>query len=246
MIQLQKIERSSYMIQKEVFSERLKAAMKKQNLKQIDLVRAAQVQGIKLGKSHVSQYVSGKTVPRTDILLFLAKTLQVEEEWLIGVSNVESDTEISASNRNILDTNKTILGNSNKENSEALTMSAKRQKSSIFEAEIISDINKNIQTTSAATISRNINKSSKLDNVLYDVRGPVVDEATRMEEAGTHVLKLNIGNPAPFGFRTPDEVIYDMRQQLTDCEGYSNAMGLFSARKAIMQYAQLTYPKCKY
>lgn len=240
------------MIQKEVFSERLKAAMKKQNLKQIDLVRAAQVQGIKLGKSHVSQYVSGKTVPRTDILLFLAKTLQVEEEWLIGVSNVESDTEISASNRNILDINKTILGNSNKENSEVLTMSAKRQKSSIFEAEIISDINKNIQTTSAATISRNISnkegkkmrefkKSSKLDNVLYDVRGPVVDEATRMEEAGTHVLKLNIGNPAPFGFRTPDEVIYDMRQQLTDCEGYSNAMGLFSARKAIMQYAQLKH-----
>lgn len=252
MIQLQKIERSSYMIQKEVFSERLKAAMKKQNLKQIDLVRAAQVQGIKLGKSHVSQYVSGKTVPRTDILLFLAKTLQVEEEWLIGVSNVESDTEISASNRNILDTNKTILGNSNKENSEALTMSAKRQESSIFETEIISDVNKNIQTTSAATISRNISnkegkkmrefkKSSKLDNVLYDVRGPVVDEATRMEEAGTHVLKLNIGNPAPFGFRTPDEVIYDMRQQLTDCEGYSNAMGLFSARKAIMQYAQLKH-----
>lgn len=240
------------MIQKEVFSERLKVAMKKQNLKQIDLVRAAQVQGIKLGKSHVSQYVSGKTVPRTDILLFLAKTLQVEEEWLIGVSNVESDTEISATNRNILDTNKTILGNSNKENSEALTMSAKRQKSSILEAEIISDINKNIQTTSAATISRNISnkegkkmrefkKSSKLDNVLYDVRGPVVDEATRMEEAGTHVLKLNIGNPAPFGFRTPDEVIYDMRQQLTDCEGYSNAMGLFSARKAIMQYAQLKH-----
>ena len=240
------------MIQKEVFSERLKAAMKKQNLKQIDLVRAAQAQGIKLGKSHVSQYVSGKTVPRTDILLFLAKTLQVEEEWLIGVSNVKSDTEISATNRNILNTNKTILGNSNKENSEVLTMSAKRQKSSIFEAEIISDINKNIQTTSAATISRNISnkegkkmrefkKSSKLDNVLYDVRGPVVDEATRMEEAGTHVLKLNIGNPAPFGFRTPDEVIYDMRQQLTDCEGYSNAMGLFSARKAIMQYAQLKH-----
>ena len=240
------------MIQKEVFSERLKAAMKKQNLKQIDLVRAAQVQGIKLGKSHVSQYVSGKTVPRTDILLFLAKTLQVEEEWLIGVSNVESDTEISATNRNILDTNKTILGNSNKENSEARTMSAKRQESSIFETEIISDVNKNIQTTSAATISRNISnkegkkmrkfkKSSKLDNVLYDVRGPVVDEATHMEEAGTHVLKLNIGNPAPFGFRTPDEVIYDMRQQLTDCEGYSNAMGLFSARKAIMQYAQLKH-----
>ena len=86
---------------------------------------------------------------------------------------------------------------------------------------------------------RRFPKSSKLDNVLYDVRGPVVDEAARMEADGTSVLKLNIGNPAPFGFRTPDEVVYDMRQQLTDCEGYSPAKGLFSARKAIMQYAQL-------
>lgn len=60
-----------------------------------------------------------------------------------------------------------------------------------------------------------------------------------MEACGTQVLKLNIGNPAPFGFRTPDEVIYDMSHQLTDCEGYSPSQGLFSARKAIMQYAQL-------
>lgn len=85
---------------------------------------------------------------------------------------------------------------------------------------------------------REFKKSSKLDNVLYDVRGPVVEEAAKMEARGTHVLKLNIGNPAPFGFRAPDEVIYDMQRQLTDCEGYSDAKGLFSARKAIMQYAQ--------
>ena len=86
---------------------------------------------------------------------------------------------------------------------------------------------------------RQFKKSSKLDNVLYDVRGPVVDEANRMEEMGTQVLKLNIGNPAPFGFRTPDEVVYDMARQLTECEGYSNSKGLYSARKAIMQYAQI-------
>ena len=60
-----------------------------------------------------------------------------------------------------------------------------------------------------------------------------------MEANGTHILKLNIGNPAPFGFRTPDEVVYDMAHQLTDTEGYSPSKGLFSARKAIMQYAQL-------
>ena len=88
---------------------------------------------------------------------------------------------------------------------------------------------------------REFKKSSKLDNVLYDVRGPVVDEASRMEAEGLRILKLNIGNPAPFGFRTPDEVVQDMRHQLPDCEGYSDSKGLFSARKAIMQYAQLKH-----
>ena len=149
----------------------------------MDLCRAAAGKGVKLGKSHVSQYVSGKTVPRADILHFLAETLEVEENWLKG-----------------MDEEKKNLGGSE---------------------------------------MRTFKKSSKLNNVLYDVRGPVVDEAERMEEAGTQILKLNIGNPAPFGFHTPDEVIYDMRRQLTECEGYSPAQGLFSARKAIMQYAQL-------
>lgn len=86
---------------------------------------------------------------------------------------------------------------------------------------------------------REFKKSSKLDNVLYDVRGPVVDEAARMETEGYQILKLNIGNPAPFDFKAPDEVIFDMRHQLTECEGYSPSKGLFSARKAIMQYTQL-------
>ena len=82
-------------------------------------------------------------------------------------------------------------------------------------------------------------KADKLENVLYDVRGPVVDEAARMEEMGMSILKLNIGNPAPFGFRAPDEVILDMQHNLVDCEGYSDSRGIFAARKAIMQYAQI-------
>ena len=82
-------------------------------------------------------------------------------------------------------------------------------------------------------------KANKLENVLYDVRGPVVDEAARMEEMGMSILKLNIGNPAPFGFRAPDEVVQDMQQNLVDCEGYSDSRGIFAARKAIMQYAQI-------
>ena len=85
---------------------------------------------------------------------------------------------------------------------------------------------------------RRFNKSSKLDNVLYDVRGPVVDEADRMVEEGIDVLKLNIGNPAPFGFSAPQEVIRDMALNLRESQGYSNSKGIWSARKAIMQYAQ--------
>lgn len=165
------------------FADRLKSAMEQKHMKQVDLIHAAETAGVKVGKSHISQYVSGKTVPRAEILHFLSETLDVDADWLSGNG-----------------------GNA-----------------------------VNLETSPKRTFS----KSTKLDNVLYDVRGPVVDEANRMERNGTHILKLNIGNPAPFGFRTPDEVIYDMRHQLADCQGYSASQGLFAARKAIMQYAQL-------
>lgn len=178
----------------ETFAKRLKTAMEKQGKKQIDLIRMAQERGIKLGKSHMSQYISGKNIPRADILHFLADVLTVDEDWL---------------------------------------------KNGTCDIKLYSGANDSKSICAGGEAMREFKKSTKLDNVLYDVRGPVVDEAARMEQAGTQILKLNIGNPAPFGFRTPDEVIYDMQRQLTECEGYSAAQGLFSARKAIMQYAQL-------
>lgn len=85
---------------------------------------------------------------------------------------------------------------------------------------------------------REILKSHKLDNVFYDLRGPVLAAAKRMEEEGHRILKLNIGNPKPFGLDAPDEIIQDVIYNLPDSEGYSDSKGLFSARKAIMQYAQ--------
>ena len=174
------------------FSARLRAAMDRSGMKQVDIIRSAEKRGVKLGKSQISQYISGKTFPRSNVLLLLSEILDVNAGWLSG-------------------------------DGEAAVCEMKQANSTDL---------------TGGRNMREFKKSAKLDNVLYDVRGPVVDEATRMEEAGTQVLKLNIGNPAPFGFRTPDEVIYDMRSQLTECEGYSAAKGLFSARKAIMQYAQ--------
>lgn len=84
-----------------------------------------------------------------------------------------------------------------------------------------------------------IKKSSKLDNVCYEIRGPVLHEAKRLEEEGHRVLKLNIGNPAPFGFEAPDEIIQDLIINLPTSQGYCDSKGLFSARKAVMQYCQV-------
>ena len=188
-------------INTERFATRLRKAMDDRGFKQVDLVRAAEQAGVKMGKSHVSQYVSGKTMPREDILDFLARELGVTPVWLKGEEEaaVKQDMQTHTS----------------------------------------PEIELHDHQSSQEAPMRSFSKSHKLDNVLYDVRGPVADEAMRMEASGTHILKLNIGNPAPFGFRTPDEVVYDMAQQLPDTEGYSPSKGLFSARKAIMQYAQL-------
>ncbi|WLD57270.1 pyridoxal phosphate-dependent aminotransferase [Salinispirillum sp. LH 10-3-1] len=81
-------------------------------------------------------------------------------------------------------------------------------------------------------------KSLKLANVFYDIRGPVLQEAKRLEEEGHRILKLNIGNPTPFGFNAPDEIITDVIRNLPSAEGYSDSKGIYSARKAVMQYYQ--------
>ena len=191
----------------EHFSDRLKQAMSEHGYKQVDVIHLANEiggsRGIHLGKSHMSQYCSGKTVPRADILNILAKVLDVDPLWLSGQELPDDAESVGSSHSSGTSQNHT----------------------------------KKIRTGEKPM--NEFKKSSKLDNVLYDVRGPLVEEANRMIDAGMQILKLNIGNPAPFGFHAPEEVIYDMRQQLNECEGYSDSKGLFSARKAIMQYAQL-------
>lgn len=88
-------------------------------------------------------------------------------------------------------------------------------------------------------LMKNFEKSNKLEGVSYDVRGPVLEEAERMQEEGISILKLNTGNPAPFGFEAPNEVVRDLIMNVRESEGYSDSKGIFSARKAIQQYCQL-------
>lgn len=83
-----------------------------------------------------------------------------------------------------------------------------------------------------------VSKSTKLANVCYDIRGPVLDRARQMEEEGQRVIKLNIGNLASFGFEAPEEIVQDVIRNLPDASGYTDSRGLFAPRKAIMQYSQ--------
>ncbi|ODP97023.1 MULTISPECIES: pyridoxal phosphate-dependent aminotransferase [Salinivibrio] len=85
---------------------------------------------------------------------------------------------------------------------------------------------------------QHIGMSAKLDDVCYDIRGPVMKEAKRLEEEGHRILKLNIGNPAPFGFDAPDEILVDVIRNLPTSQGYCDSKGLYSARKAVVQHYQ--------
>ncbi|CDD40313.1 aminotransferase class I/II [Collinsella sp. CAG:398] len=228
------------MARQEAFSARLIEAMSRAGMKQADVIHAASKYGGRLGKSQVSQYVSGKTVPRRNVMTLLAQVLGVREVWLADGMGPMVGESHSANDANSVTrgawqesaSGPAKMGDVN----EAPAPADDVTRASARPAAASNSFTPNPKRSASM---REFKKSTKLDNVLYDVRGPVADEAARMESEGLRILKLNIGNPAPFGFRTPDEVVTDMRQQLPDCEGYSDSRGLFSARKAIMQYAQI-------
>lgn len=231
----------------ESFAARLKEAMASKGLKQSDVIREAAVRGSRLGKSQMSQYVSGKTIPRKDVLQLLAAILEVDQESLLGheepfVDN-KSSSKSSPSSIKIDEfnqgTSKEPGAKLNKEREQKSDRTINREPNKEYDKK--SNVNNIGNEGSDTGMVREFKKSTKLDNVLYDVRGPVLEEAERMEMMGASILKLNIGNPAPFGFRAPDEVVFDASRQLVESEGYSAAKGLFSARKAIMQYAQIKH-----
>lgn len=231
----------------ESFAARLKEAMASKGLKQSDVIREAAVRGSRLGKSQMSQYVSGKTIPRKDVLQLLAAILEVDQESLLGHEESSVDNKSSSkSSPSSIKIDEFNQGTSkepgvklNKEREQKSDRTINREPNKEYDKK--SNVNNIGNEGSDTGMVREFKKSTKLDNVLYDVRGPVLEEAERMEMMGASILKLNIGNPAPFGFRAPDEVVFDASRQLVESEGYSAAKGLFSARKAIMQYAQIKH-----
>ena len=140
----------------ETFADRLRQSMAKRGLKQADLLHMAAARDERLGKSQVSQYVSGKVEPRENVARLLAALLDVDVRWLVAGDPARAPERPETAPQ------------------PAPSVSGKR-----------------------SSTMREFKKSSKLDNVLYDVRGPVADEAARMEDEGLRILKLNIGTSSP-------------------------------------------------
>lgn len=247
---------------KQTFAKQLRDAMRRMNYRQVDVIDMAAERGIKLGKSKLSQYMNGKSQPRRetydvlcDMLGLSGSDTDTSCDMHASVQHDKSAfheadmTAVSMSNHVDGSHEGTVSAVQDAAKDDGITDDAfshvSQQPSGGSEpADTSCETSSNVtdgtpQAPSFPRASRVFTKSTKLNDVLYDVRGPVVDEAYRMEAQGNHVYKLNIGNPAPFGFRAPDEVIFDMQQQLKECEGYSDSRGLFAARKAIMQYDQL-------
>lgn len=212
----------------ESVAARLGYIMKQRGLKQVDVLNLTkpycEKYHVKLAKNYLSQYCNGKNEPGKDILNVLSLALDVNPLWLQGFDVPQTSTDMTGSD------------NITAENVEA------NDTNTAFNINVNNGSlanNNNLTQNGGYTKMKSFKKSSKLDNVLYDVRGPVLDEANRMEAEGSKILKLNIGNPAPFGFEAPEEVLIDMRHELEYSQGYSDSKGIYTARKAIMQYAQL-------
>ena len=193
------------MARQEAFSARLIEAMSRAGMKQADVIHAASKYGGRLGKSQVSQYVSGKTVPRRNVMALLAQVLGVREVWLADGMGPMVDESHSANDANSVTRGawqESALGPAKMDDvNEAPAPADDVTRASARPAAASNSFTPNPKRSASM---REFKKSTKLDNVLYDVRGPVADEAARMESEGLRILKLNIGNPAPFGFRTPD------------------------------------------
>ena len=212
-------------------AERLVQLRRDKGLTAEQLAQAMTAAGAKVSRGAISNWERGTNGIVSSKLPTLAHILGCSEGYLLRgeLKNDSNNKEVSKS------------AHSHNKNS---------QNTSSAQTDEIHDSQAN-QTTTTPTIDTNsqnnpmsghtmntIKKSDKLQNVCYDIRGPLLQTANKMEAEGKRILKLNVGNPAPFGLEAPHEILRDVAMNLPDATGYSDSQGIFSARKAVLQYYQ--------
>ena len=213
-------------------AERLAQLRRKKGFTAEQLAQAMTAAGAKVSRGAISNWERGTNGIVSSKLPTLARILDCSEGYLLrgdlqgtatqgDATDESSPPQSSNSNEKELSTS-TIIGtqpNNNAANTQSNTPSS---------------------TNNAASghAMNTIKKSDKLQNVCYDIRGPLLQTANKMEAEGKRILKLNVGNPAPFGLEAPHEILRDVAMNLPEATGYSDSQGIFSARKAILQYYQ--------
>lgn len=211
-------EQSDYKAQ----GERLNKLRKAKGLTAEQLAHAMTEAGSKVSRGAISNWERGINGIVSSKLPILASILGCSEGYLLrGESSDLNKTDYSHSNSDLTTANEPTSSLSFKQNSSNQSTSNRTMPNSVS--------NPNRQP---------LRKSTKLQNVCYDIRGPLLKTAMQMESQGQRILKLNVGNPAPFNLDAPHEILQDVALNLHNATGYSDSQGIFSARKAVLQYYQ--------
>ncbi|MDN3454466.1 MULTISPECIES: aminotransferase class I/II-fold pyridoxal phosphate-dependent enzyme [unclassified Psychrobacter] len=215
-------------------AERLVQLRREKGFTAEQLAQAMTAAGAKVSRGAISNWERGTNGIVSSKLPTLARILGCSEGYLL---RGELQNEASA-------TTKFINGGlgKNSDSSASLPVDIQPNHTDQNQSKTVSttsNAQKNSQQNPKSGHSMNtIKKSDKLQNVCYDIRGPLLQTANRMEAEGKRILKLNVGNPAPFGLEAPHEILRDVAMNLAEATGYSDSQGIFSARKAVLQYYQ--------
>ncbi|WP_350560723.1 aminotransferase class I/II-fold pyridoxal phosphate-dependent enzyme [Psychrobacter sp. CAL346-MNA-CIBAN-0220] len=213
-------------------AERLVQLRRDKGLTAEQLAQAMTEAGAKVSRGAISNWERGTNGIVSSKLPTLARLLGCTEGYLL---RGDHHTDINLNSSINIDTDLNTNSNSTSKNATGALLTDTQPNSPVT----VTDDRANSQnnTMDGKTMS-SLKKSDKLKNVCYDIRGPLLQTANKMEAEGQRILKLNIGNPAPFGFEAPHEILRDVAMNLPEAIGYSDSQGIFAARKAVLQYYQ--------
>ncbi|WP_299330545.1 aminotransferase class I/II-fold pyridoxal phosphate-dependent enzyme [uncultured Psychrobacter sp.] len=230
---MSKIQADSAQDQRLAQAERLVQLRRDKGLTAEQLAQAMTKAGAKVSRGAISNWERGINGIVSSKLPTLAHILGCTEGYLLRGDSAHK----TSSNNNI---NNTIRQSSSKSAATPLPTSSadtnQNPKSSSTYLNNMADTT--VYQVKDGTTMTELKKSEKLQNVCYDIRGPLLKTANKMEAEGQRILKLNVGNPAPFGLEAPHEILRDVAMNLPEATGYSDSQGIFSARKAVLQYYQ--------
>ena len=221
--------------------QRLTQLRKSKGLTTAELADLMTQAGAKVSRAAISNWERGSNGIVSNKLPVLASLLGCSESYLLSGTGVEShshnvSTQAFAANM----VNDTTLAQASSDANQANPWQGQTAQPMTPAATNFQPNHSkpNPKPSSDVSTMKTLNKSNKLQNVCYDIRGPLLQTANRMETQGHKIIKLNVGNPAPFGFEAPQEILSDVAMNLPNAIGYSDSQGIFAARKAILQYYQ--------